>query len=388
MRVVLMLFLLSTACSDEREPEPGIESAPPERGQSPTEAVENAPEPDEPATPEPSSEPVDLLHAVPVTIGASSAYREEVGQVERLFDGDLETAWNSRTGDLQGSFIELDLPRDVEVTDIEMTVGYTKTSNGRDLFVGNHRVRRVRVLRDGAEVASRELAIDDRELQSLGVTGPGGRYRIELTELVAGDHASWREACVSEIRVTGRGGTAGSSTPRAQVGALAPLVEPNELGEGDEGSDGGEDDPDYGALAAEEQGGGDEGGDEGEGESGAHYLAARDGLHLSELVLAAGVENRQPVDPRTTFSKASDERVYCYLRVENPDREEATVYMAWERAEGRAPTDQSREMQIRAMPTYVTFAFTGTARRAGRWACVIRNDNDEVLGRAEFDLTE
>jgi hypothetical protein len=40
------------------------------------------------------------------------------------------------------------------------------------------------------------------------------------------------------------------------------------------------------------------------------------------------------------------------------------------------------------MPTYVTFAFTGTARRAGRWACVIRNDNDEVLGRAEFDLTE
>jgi hypothetical protein len=105
-------------------------------------------------------------------------------------------------------------------------------------------------------------------------------------------------------------------------------------------------------------------------------------------VLATGVESRQPVDPRTTFSKASDERVYCYLRIENPERETTTVTMTWERAEGPGPNDQSREMDVYPNPTHVTFAFTGTQRRAGRYACVIRDANAEVLGRAEFELTD
>jgi hypothetical protein len=182
------------------------------------------PTPAPPATP-----PVDLLPAIPVDVAVSSVYRNRGEQVARLVDGDLETAWNSQTGELVGAWIEVRLPASASVTGMALTVGYTQVQGENDLFTGNHRIARVKVLRDGVEVASQALDPASRELQNVAVTGAGGVYRIEVTEVAAGTRSDWREICVSELRVMGRdpNAHADSSFPRTAVGALPdPAPEP------------------------------------------------------------------------------------------------------------------------------------------------------------------
>jgi len=116
-------------------------------------------------------------------------------------------------------------------------------------------------------------------------------------------------------------------------------------------------------------------------------LVEREGLRVEELVLARGVEERQPVDPGTTFSRADDERVYCYVKLDNPERIETDVHIGWERID--PPTeDLGRATHVRAMPRWVTFAYTGTRRRAGRYRCVVRDADGELLARAAFDLVD
>jgi len=220
-RVLLgMLAVMLCACGDDDAPE-----VPTVATRQATEPVvgEASPAPD----PAPSGPVVDLFRAVATDVAVSSAYRDRVSQVEQLADGDLETAWNSRTDDLVGAWIDVRIPEDASVTGIEMTVGYTKVTNERDLFVGNHRVSRVRVFRDGDEVATHALDVASRGLQSIPVEGPGGVYRIEVLEVTAGEREDWRETCISELRVMGRTAEAadGRRYPRFAVGAL-PEVRP------------------------------------------------------------------------------------------------------------------------------------------------------------------
>jgi hypothetical protein len=165
---------------------------------------------------------LELLHALPAAVATSSAYREDVAEVAKLVDGDLESAWNSRTGDLVGSWVAFRVPGDAQLTAIEMTAGFTKRTGSRDLFTGNHRVSRVRVTRDGAQVAEHTLRTDERGLQRFAVTGPGGDYRVEVLELLPGERTDWRETCISELRVLGHSSAAraASSVPSTAVGAL------------------------------------------------------------------------------------------------------------------------------------------------------------------------
>jgi hypothetical protein len=181
------------------------------------------------APPAPEEPPVDLLRSVRTDLAVSSAFRDRSSQAVLLADGDLQSAWNSRTGDLVGAWIEVRLPASVTVTSIELTAGFTKQTADKDLFTGNHRISRVRVTREGVEVGTYALDPESRELQSLPVAGPGGVYRIEVLEVVPGTREDWRETCVSELRILGRAADArvGERFPRFGVGALPePRPEP------------------------------------------------------------------------------------------------------------------------------------------------------------------
>ncbi len=188
-----------------------------------------APEPTPEVEPEPVAPPVepapgpsiDLLQSATTYVAVSSAYRDEASQVASLVDGSLATAWNSRTGDLVGAFIEVRVPVDAVVTSIALTAGFTHESERVDLFTGNHRVARVRVAHDGA-VTEHALDPDSRTLQTIPIEGGGGVYRIEIAAVLPGSNARWQEACVSELRVMGRapGAQAGRRYPHLAVGAL------------------------------------------------------------------------------------------------------------------------------------------------------------------------
>ncbi|MCB9616715.1 MAG: hypothetical protein H6722_30125 [Sandaracinus sp.] len=218
--------VLAMACGGESESAPTPTTDPTPTEATPTEATAEAPAeappaeaaPAEPA-PIPEAELVDLLHAVRTEVATSSAYQNRDTQVRALVDGDLETAWNSRTDDLQGAWIEVRIPEGARVQSIRMTAGFTKTgSDGSDLFTGNHRVAKVKVSRDGTELGVAELDVDVRMPQALGdFGGGGGVYRLELTEMRPGTNERWREACISELQFLG-------GAPNAAAGARVPTV--------------------------------------------------------------------------------------------------------------------------------------------------------------------
>lgn len=197
--------------------EANSEERPPESSDPELEPLSNSP----PA--EAERTPLNLLRAVATEVAVSSAYRDRESQVVSLIDENLESAWNSRTNDLEGAWIEVRLPQDAQITSLAMTAGFTRRGERVDLFTGNHRVRQVRVLREGSPVGTFELDLDSRALQTIEASGPGGVWRIELVSLEPGSRADWRETCVSELQVMGTHPGAGSDRfPRYAIGSLPP----------------------------------------------------------------------------------------------------------------------------------------------------------------------
>ncbi len=206
-----------------------------------TEAQENRtaepsrdPQPDLPvSTPSVSGEagsPVDLLRAVRCDLAVSSVYRENPFQIGNLVDGRLETAWNSKSGDLVGSWVAVRLPEETTVETLLMTVGFTQYKTNRsgqktkrvDLFTGNHRITKVKVQRNGKEVGVFQLDPNTRELQAIPINGPGGVYRIEIVEVLPGSMPKWREICISELQIMGR-------SPKARPNLYIPRFATGQL---------------------------------------------------------------------------------------------------------------------------------------------------------------
>lgn len=224
MRILLALVLVACgtppeAASVSPEPaSPSTSTARPPAESAPLERV---------ATEQPAAV-VDLLHAVPATVRVSSVYRGSERYAGFLVDGDLETAWNSATGEHEGAWIELEVPSSARITAVELTAGFTRVSRGRDLFTGNHRVRRIRVRREGGPEATFELDLTSRTLQRFDFAAEGGRVRIELAALEPGSRPDWREACISELRLLGTAPDAQPDT-RSPTFAVGPRADDHEV---------------------------------------------------------------------------------------------------------------------------------------------------------------
>lgn len=224
MRRAFLLLLSLSACGGAERVETATRTADSQPTAAPTESddMTDTEEVREAVASPEDAPPLDLLQSVATDIAVSSAYRGELTQVARLVDGDLETAWNSASDDLVGARIDVRIPAGATVTSIAMTAGFTHRTDRADLFTGNHRVMRVRVLRDGTLLGEHTLDPASRALQTLPVEGPGGVYRIEIAAVQPGSNAAWREACISELRVMGRAPEAAEDTryPRFAIGDL------------------------------------------------------------------------------------------------------------------------------------------------------------------------
>ena len=235
--VVVALGIAACARRGRRDdPEPATTQPAPQVAQTtrpavPTPAVPGVPTPDVPAAPTPDAAAqgpvVDLLRATEATVTVSSAVANANDRPEKLVDGDLTTAWSSRTGEMEQSWIEVRLPDDARVHHLEMTAGYTRQTERHDLFTGNVRIRRVRVTRGGQPVGEYDLDPAQRTMQTIPATGGGGVWRIETIGLVPGARAAWREVTVSELRVMGTPGAARRSAeqaPTVQIAGAAPAA--------------------------------------------------------------------------------------------------------------------------------------------------------------------
>ena len=153
-----------------------------------------------PVAPEPM---VELLHSVPATIRLSSTVANKSILPVHIADRDLTTAWNSRTGDLRGAWIDLAVPG-AAIREVRMTVGHTgKGPKGEDYFTMNPRIRRVTLLDDDNEIAHADLDINKRDLQIVKLPEPHAHVRLRVDDVIMGTKRAWREACISEIEAWG-----------------------------------------------------------------------------------------------------------------------------------------------------------------------------------------
>jgi len=149
----------------------------------------------------------DLLGIVPAKVAVSSAVRNPRDFPEHLIDGNPNTAWNSRTGDLAGAWIAFRVPADAHIDAIELTAGYVRVKGEQDLFRMNHRIKRVEILRDGQPLKVAGLDVESRVLQRVPIDTAGGEFKVLVKETLPGSEVKWREVVVSEFRVLGKPGS-------------------------------------------------------------------------------------------------------------------------------------------------------------------------------------
>ncbi len=116
-------------------------------------------------------------------------------------------------------------------------------------------------------------------------------------------------------------------------------------------------------------------------------LVETEGLRVVRIAVARGVEEREPVDPGTSFSAAEVERVYAFLEVANPERTECEITVAW------APTDDLEDergrvsVNVGPQPRWRTWSYTSRLGRPGRYMAIVRDPDGRVIARAPFDIT-
>lgn len=109
---------------------------------------------------------------------------------------------------------------------------------------------------------------------------------------------------------------------------------------------------------------------------------------VTEVVMARAIEDHEPVGAGTTFS-TSDGPFFCFVRVENHSRADGAVFVAWERAEGTPSYARGGlRLAIAASPRFRTYARNAMTRPAGAYRCVVRDEDGNVLGSADYTLTE
>jgi hypothetical protein len=165
---------------------------------------------------------VELLHALGGVVTVSSTVENSAHRPAHLVDGDLSTAWNARTGELNRSWISIEFPTTVQLTTVKLTSGFTGTgSRGEDYFAMNHRVGQIRVSVDGRPLGEFNVDTERRDRQAFPINQSARSLRIEITATRPGSKKKWSEVCVSELEIWGRDSTAkpGTATPLVRVDA-------------------------------------------------------------------------------------------------------------------------------------------------------------------------
>lgn len=116
-------------------------------------------------------------------------------------------------------------------------------------------------------------------------------------------------------------------------------------------------------------------------------VLAQDAGVTAEVTTAHGYASGAAVDPSTTFTRA-DGHLMVAIAVENPAGTETEITVQFQRAD--APVEAGHggvHLTIPARRHYHTVARTGTTR-PGAWRAVVRNAEGEVIGQAEYTVTE
>lgn len=167
---------------------------------------------------------VDLLRAVATTITVSSQVANPKILPRHLVDRDLGTAWNSRTGELEGAWLRVVVPPGAVIEELRLTAGHTgKGPKQEDYFTMNPRVARIALEPRGGKRVEVALDVGRRDLQAVPIHAQGGLV-LRVVAIAPGSKTTWKEIAISELEVWGTP-PPGWTPPAAPV-APTVVVEP------------------------------------------------------------------------------------------------------------------------------------------------------------------
>jgi hypothetical protein len=109
---------------------------------------------------------------------------------------------------------------------------------------------------------------------------------------------------------------------------------------------------------------------------------------IRRFVLCKGVQDREPVEPTTTFPRERDGRVWVYLEAANDSGREQHVSVVFGSADRPGAAAPPVDLAVAPGPRYRTWAWATTWRLPGRYEVVVRDAAGTVLARAAFDVVE
>ena len=114
-------------------------------------------------------------------------------------------------------------------------------------------------------------------------------------------------------------------------------------------------------------------------------LSTGEGLQLAELTVARGIESKKPLDPKTEYTLGEYDRIVAFMSVLNPAETEDEVQVSFLNVE----TGKERgkvSVRIGAQKKWRTWAFSRHINKAGKWEILVRDKDDQLLGRAPFEI--
>lgn len=109
-------------------------------------------------------------------------------------------------------------------------------------------------------------------------------------------------------------------------------------------------------------------------------------LRVSRLVVARGVEAREPVGSASSFSRSETSRLYAFVELANPEKAESEILVTFEPEQGDARGHV--RLHVGASPRWRTWAATRTVQQPGAWFAVVRTAHDgKELARVPFEIT-
>ncbi len=109
-------------------------------------------------------------------------------------------------------------------------------------------------------------------------------------------------------------------------------------------------------------------------------------LYVKRLVIARGVEKREPVGASTTFAKSEGKRIYAFVEVGNRDELASEVSVSFRPKKGKERGDVP--LRVGASPRWRTWAYTELAQSVGDWEAIVKNARGDIIGRKSFSVTE
>lgn len=114
--------------------------------------------------------------------------------------------------------------------------------------------------------------------------------------------------------------------------------------------------------------------------------SARTGeLKVKRLVVAQGVEGREPMGQGSVFKKGELDKLFAFVELENTGNGPTDIVVSFE-PPGDAPARGNVELAVGESPRWRTWAFTRTIDRTGTWIAVVRTKDGRELARERFEV--